>query len=79
MHTNGGLNAEYVNGETKNSSSCAQPEPIKRAFPSEGIASFAYTHAPWAGFEVMLELHAQNPNVTFLWLSYFLTYCANEV
>lgn len=58
------------------SSDRTKPE---RAWPSEGLWMFAVEHAPWSGFGVIFEMHSSNPSVTYLWLAYFLTFCANEV
>jgi hypothetical protein len=58
------------------SSEVCKPE---RAWPSEGLWVFAVEHAPWSGFGVIFELQATCPSVTYLWLAYFLTFCANEV
>lgn len=50
-----------------------------RSFPSEGMYQFCLTHAPWSGYEAILELFAQDRATGYLWLIYFLTFCANEV
>jgi hypothetical protein len=50
---------------------------VIRSFPSEGMATFCWTHAPWSGYEAIRELCSTSAGT--LWLVYFLTFCANEV
>jgi hypothetical protein len=55
------------------------PPLTLRSFPSEGMSQFCLTHAPWSGYEAILELFSADPSAGYLWLIYFLTFCANEV
>jgi hypothetical protein len=59
--------------------STTEPSRPARSLPGDGLKMFAWTHAPWMGFELIYELSLKNPSSIYLWAAYFLSYCANEV
>jgi hypothetical protein len=71
--------AAPVNMSSVSVDSDSPPSLSLRSFPSEGMYRFCLTHAPWSGYEAILELFAQDTSAGHLWLIYFLTFCANEV
>lgn len=76
--TDGGTSIVSLSSQSQSHSNQSRKE-VKRSFPSEGMWMFCWEHSPWSGYEVIVELYEKNPSASFLWLVYFLTFCANEV
>jgi hypothetical protein len=57
----------------------AHQSTVYRSLPREGFLLFCRTHAPWSGYEAIVELFSKDPAAGSLWFVFFFTFCANEV